>query len=233
MSALVRMERVTKRYPLGDGSVIRAADCVTLELAAGRRTALVGPSGSGKSTLLHLIAAIDIPDEGRITVGNVEITSLSRRLMADYRAGIGFVFQQFHLIPALTAIDNVSAPLVRRCPSRERRARALEMLDAVGLADRGDARPEQLSGGQQQRVAIARALIVRPALLLADEPTGNLDSTSAAGVLDLLGDVQQRYATTLVVATHDPDVAAYCNDVVEVHDGRARPIAANARGMFG
>jgi putative ABC transport system ATP-binding protein len=233
MAGFVRMERVSKRYPLGDGSVVRAADCVTLEIVAGQRTALVGPSGSGKSTLLHLMGAIDVPDEGRITVGTVEVTGLSRRRLADYRAGIGFVFQQFHLLSALTAVDNVAAPLVSRCPSRERRERAEQMLEAVGLADRAGARPEQLSGGQQQRVAIARALIVRPRLLLADEPTGNLDSATAAEVLDLLGDIQHRYATTLVIATHDRDVAAYCDDVVEVRDGRAQRMTANSAGKFG
>jgi putative ABC transport system ATP-binding protein len=233
MSDAVRLHKVSKRYRLGDGSVLCAADGVTLEIGEGKRTALVGPSGSGKSTLLHLIGAIDVPDEGHIMVGSVDVTRLSRRRLADYRSGIGFVFQQFHLLPALTVTDNVAAPLIGRCPGRERRARALEMLEAVGLADRADARPEHLSGGQQQRVAIARALVVRPSLLLADEPTGNLDSVTASEIVDLMADIQQRFATTLVIATHDPHIAASCDDVVQVCDGRAQHVGADAVGKFG
>jgi putative ABC transport system ATP-binding protein len=214
------LEHVSKRYRLGDGSELKAADDVDVDIANGKRTALVGPSGSGKSTLLHLIGAIDVPDEGRIFVGAVEVPALGRRQLSEYRSTIGFVFQQFHLLPALTALDNVSAPLVGRCPAKERRARAQEMLEAVGLAERTSSRPGQLSGGQQQRVAIARALVVRPALLLADEPTGNLDSATAHDILELLVDVQGRFNTTLVIATHDMAVAAGCDAMIAVRDGR-------------
>lgn len=222
MSALVRLDAVSKLYSLGDGSVLRAADAVTIEIAEGTRTALVGASGSGKSTLLHLMGAVDVPDEGRIVVDGTDITSLNRRRLADYRAGVGFVFQQFHLLPALTVLDNVAAPLVGRCSGTERKTRSLEMLEAVGLADRATAYPEQLSGGQQQRVAIARSLVVRPSLLLADEPTGNLDSTTAAQIVRLLSEVQERYSVTMVIATHDGGIAASCDDVLEVRDGRVR-----------
>ncbi|HMQ36456.1 MAG TPA: ABC transporter ATP-binding protein [Micropruina sp.] len=222
MSALVRLDAVSKLYSLGDGSVLRAADAVTIEIAEGTRTALVGASGSGKSTLLHLMGAVDVPDEGRIVVDGTDITSLNRRRLADYRAGVGFVFQQFHLLPALTVLDNVAAPLVGRCSGTERKKRSLEMLEAVGLADRATAYPEQLSGGQQQRVAIARSLVVRPSLLLADEPTGNLDSTTAAQIVRLLSEVQERYSVTMVIATHDGGIAASCDDVLEVRDGRVR-----------
>lgn len=227
MSPLLTLEHVSKRYRVGDGSVLTAADDVSLEIAGGTSTALVGPSGSGKSTLLHLLGAIDTADEGRIRVGELELTDLSRRRLADYRAGVGFVFQRFHLLSALTLVDNVAAPLVGRRGAQGRRSRALEMLKAVGLADRADARPEQLSGGQQQRVAIARALVVRPLLLLADEPTGNLDSATAAEILALLDDVRDRFGTTLVMATHDRDVAATCDQVVTVRDGRVRQAAAD------
>lgn len=227
MSPLLTLEHVSKRYRLGDGSVLTAADDVSLEIAGGTSIALVGPSGSGKSTLLHLLGAIDTVDEGRIRVGELELTGLSRRKLADYRAGIGFVFQRFHLLSALTLVDNVAAPLVGRRGAQDRRSRALEVLEAVGLADRSDARPEQLSGGQQQRVAIARALVVRPVLLLADEPTGNLDSVTAAEILALLDDVRDRFGTTLVMATHDRDVAATCDQVVTVRDGRVRQAAAD------
>lgn len=233
MSTLVRLEGVSKCYRLGDHSLVRAADDVTLEIASGSRTALIGPSGSGKSTLLHLIGAIDVPDEGRISVGGVELTGLKRGKLADYRAGIGFIFQQFHLLSALTLADNVAAPLMNRGPVKERRARALEMLTAVGLGDRAESRPEQLSGGQQQRVAIARALVVRPTLLLADEPTGNLDSTTAAEILTLLTKVQKQFGTTLVIATHDHDVAATCDEVIEVRDGQLRYNTGRSAGSPG
>lgn len=222
MRGAIRFEHVSKRYRLGDGSELMAADDVTVDIADGKRTALVGPSGSGKSTLLHLVGAIDVPNEGRIFVGDVEVTALGRRQLSEYRSTIGFVFQQFHLVPALTVLDNVIAPLVGRCPATERRARAQEMLEAVGLAGRASSRPGQLSGGQQQRVAIARALVVRPALLLADEPTGNLDSATADDILELLAEVQGRFNTTLVIATHDTTVARSCDAIIAVRDGRVR-----------
>lgn len=229
----VRLEHVSKRYRLGDGSELKAADDVTIDIADGKRTALVGPSGSGKSTLLHLVGAIDVPDEGRIIVGDVDVTALGRRRLSDYRSTIGFVFQQFHLLPALTVLDNITAPLVGHCPAKERRTRAHEMLEAVGLAGRASSRPGQLSGGQQQRVAIARALVVRPALLLADEPTGNLDSATAGEILDLLADVQDRFNTTLVIATHDTSVAASCDAVIAVRDGQVRFDELPAGGLAG
>ena len=222
MRGAIRLEHVSKRYRLGDGSELMAADDVNVDIADGKRTALVGPSGSGKSTLLHLVGAIDVPDEGRIFVGDVEVTALGRRQLSEYRSTIGFVFQQFHLLPALTVLDNVTAPLVGHCPGKERRARAQEMLEAVGLAGRASSRPGQLSGGEQQRVAIARALVVRPALLLADEPTGNLDSATADDILELLAEVQGRFNTTLVIATHDTTVAGSCDAVIAVRDGRVR-----------
>lgn len=229
MRGALRLEQVSKQYRLGDGSTLLAADHVTLDVTEGKSTALVGPSASGKSTLLHLIGAIDIPDEGHIFVGDVDITTLGRKRLADYRSGIGFVFQQFHLLPALTVLDNVAAPLVGRCPAKERRARAAEMLEAVGLGSRTASRPGQLSGGQQQRVAIARALVVQPALLLADEPTGNLDSATATEILQLLAEVQRRFATTLVIATHDMLIAAWCDQVLEVRDGQVHQVARAVR----
>lgn len=222
----VVLDRVTKSYPLSHGGSLRAADDVSLTVEAGRRTALIGPSGSGKSTLLHLIGAMDRPDSGTITVGGKQIAGLSATQLADYRAGVGFVFQQFHLIPALSVIDNVCAPLIGRSRRAERRARGLELLSEVGLADRARALPSQLSGGQQQRVAIARALIVDPGLLLADEPTGNLDSATGSEILELLSELQARLGTTVIVATHDDGVASSCDDIVRIADGRV--VAASA-----
>lgn len=226
MAVGARLEGVTKRYRLGDGSELRAVNDVTFEFEAGSLTAVVGASGSGKSTLLHLLGAIDVPDQGTITVGGETITAYGRKQLADYRARVGFVFQKFHLLPALSAVDNVAAPLVFHANARERTKRAMHMLAAVGLADRADARPEQLSGGQQQRVAIARALVVEPTLILADEPTGNLDSASAAEILELLTEVQRAFAATLIIATHDMRVAAHCGRVVEVQDGRVEAVLA-------
>ena len=202
-------------------AAITAAQGVTLGVAAGSTVALVGPSGSGKSTLLHLIGAIEQADEGTITVGGVEITAASRRDLAAYRRGLGFVFQRFHLLPALTVRDNVLAPLL---PDRRALKAALprvpEVLAAVGLAERAEALPSQLSGGQQQRVAIARALIGRPGLLLADEPTGNLDSATGARIVEELVDPLKRRGATLLIATHDQALAERCSRVIRIRDGR-------------
>ncbi|HNV11221.1 MAG TPA: ABC transporter ATP-binding protein [Propionibacteriaceae bacterium] len=228
MSA-VELRGVSKRFRLGDGSFLPAVDDVSLDLGAGRRTALMGPSGSGKSTLLHLIGLIEEPDAGAVTVDGVVVTDLSRRKAADYRSGVGFVFQQFHLLPALTLLDNVTAPLMGRPFDGDRRARARHLLEAVGLGGRMDARPGELSGGQQQRVAIARALVASPSLLLADEPTGNLDSETAHEVMDVLISLQEASGATLVVATHDPGIAGLCHDVIEMLDGRASVRAVEGR----
>jgi putative ABC transport system ATP-binding protein len=212
---------VHKSYSSGNAAPITAVDNVSLDLAAGDTAALTGPSGSGKSTLLHLLGAIDAPDSGAIEVGGTDITGLDRGRLAAYRATVGFVFQRFHLLPALSARDNVTAPAVprRRRLSFDPSARAQQLLDAVGLGDRAGALPSQLSGGQQQRVAIARALIMQPGLLLADEPTGNLDSATGAGIIDLLLALNAEHGTTLVIATHDPAIAERCGHVIRMHDG--------------
>ena len=224
--AQVSLLDVTKSYRLGDGSRLVAADDVTLDIASGQSVALVGPSGSGKSTLLHLIGAVDVPDAGTITVDGQRITGLGRRALADYRAGVGFVFQHFHLLPALTLLDNVCAPLVGRPYEGDKRARGRELLEAVGLGARASSFPGQLSGGQQQRVALARALVARPKLLLADEPTGNLDSSTAAEILELIAELHEQLGMTVVIATHDTGVARACARVLRIVDGRAREDAA-------
>jgi putative ABC transport system ATP-binding protein len=214
----------------GEESRVTAVDGVGLEIPAGQAVALTGPSGSGKSTLLHLIGAIESADEGTITVGDQEVTALRRRELARYRGGIGFVFQRFHLLPALTALDNVIAPLLpRRAGSVpfNREARARQLLDAVGLAGRERALPSQLSGGQQQRVAIARALIARPRLLLADEPTGNLDSATSGQIMDLIQRLAEEHGLTMLVATHETAVAERCQRVLALRDGRIVTDAAN------
>lgn len=225
----VVLESVTKRYLLGDGSALVAARDVSFEVAAGESVALTGTSGSGKSTLLHLIGAVDSPDSGTIRAGDVTVSGLRGRSAADYRSTIGFVFQQYYLLPSLSLVDNVCAPLMGRRRVRDVRGKAMELLASVGMADRADALPSQLSGGQQQRVAIARALIGDPGLLLADEPTGNLDSATAEDIMEMLDGLQSSLGLTMVVATHDADLAAWCDRRLLVRDGRVAEEAAERR----
>ncbi|GAA3117223.1 ABC transporter ATP-binding protein [Streptosporangium carneum] len=180
----------------------------------------MGPSGAGKSTLLHLVGAMDLPDEGEIHVGGERVDDLGRRGLDRHRRAVGFVFQRFHLLPALSLLDNVLVPVLPRRVGFDRRARARALLAAVGLADREGTLPGELSGGEQQRVAIARALIARPPLLLADEPTGNLDSATGQEIVDLLLSIREEYGMTMLLATHNPEVAAACDRVVRMRDGR-------------
>ncbi|MEU6340971.1 ABC transporter ATP-binding protein [Streptomyces sp. NPDC046977] len=208
----VTLRGVTRRYP-----GITALDGVDLEIADGVSVALTGPSGAGKSTVLHVIGGMDRPDSGSVEVDGAELTAA--RLDA-HRRRIGFVFQRFHLLPALTALDNVLVPVLPRRVEFDRRERAMELLDAVGLAGRAGALPSQLSGGQQQRVAVARALINRPGLLLADEPTGNLDSATGREIIDLLLALSEQFGMTMLIATHDAEVAANCDRIVRFQDGR-------------
>jgi putative ABC transport system ATP-binding protein len=217
---VVLVREVTRTLPLGDTEV-HVLHGVSFEVASGEWVAITGPSGSGKSTLLGLIAGLDVPTRGRIVVDGRDITHLHERDLARLRnEHIGIVFQTFNLIPTLTAQENVEAPLYVGPKRREARARAAEMLERVGLADRRDHRPHQLSGGQQQRVAIARALVTEPALLVADEPTGNLDTTTGAQILDLFGRLRDELGVTIVVVTHDPQVAARADRILHLVDGR-------------
>jgi putative ABC transport system ATP-binding protein len=217
--AALQVEGLDKRYQTGTTTIV-ALDHVSFALDPGALLAVMGPSGSGKSTLLHLVGAMDVPDEGRIVVGDVEVTSLPRREQPLYRRRIGFVFQRFHLLPALTALDNVGAPLLPQRTPFDKVQRARELLAAVGLGDRENALPAELSGGQQQRVAIARALVNHPMLLLADEPTGNLDSTTGSEILELLLELRERYGMTVMVATHDVMIASRCDRILRLIDGR-------------
>lgn len=215
----VRLESVCKRYDTGGVSIV-ALDDVTLAIEPGSIVGVVGPSGSGKSTLLHVVGTMDVPDSGRIVVGEFDVTALDSKRQTAYRRTIGFVFQRFHLLPALSVQDNVAAPLLPYRVGFDKFQRAKDLLANVGLAGREESLPSQLSGGEQQRVAIARALINAPSLVLADEPTGNLDSRTGAEIMELLLRMREQRAMTVLVATHNPQIAAQCDRVVRLLDGR-------------
>ncbi|HEU5186223.1 MAG TPA: ABC transporter ATP-binding protein [Gemmatimonadaceae bacterium] len=219
MTTLVRTEGVRRDYRLGE-DVVHAVRGVDLTIEAGDWVAIVGPSGCGKSTLLNLLGAIDAPSAGRVMVKERDVSSLSDREATRFRLHeVGFVFQRFYLVPALSAIENVELPMAEAGIAKdERRRRALELLSYVGIAERARHRPAQLSGGEQQRVAIARALANRPSLLLADEPTGELDARTGAEIIALLSRVN-RDGATVVVVTHDEELAAAARRVIHMRDG--------------
>jgi putative ABC transport system ATP-binding protein len=217
---LVTLDGVTRRYGTGQ-TAVTAVDDLSLEVGRGDRIAVVGASGSGKSTLLSLLGLIERPDVGRVMFEAIDTAELSDDERANIRrTRIGLVFQLFHLVPALTALDNVLLPLIPYQPHTTIEPRATELLGAVGLADRLRHRPAELSGGEQQRVAIARALIAEPDLVLADEPTGNLDSATSADVVQLLITMQERHGYALVIATHDTAIAGSLEKRWRLEDGR-------------
>lgn len=219
---VIAVRDLAKTYSTGAVEV-RAVRGVNLDIEAGEFVAVVGPSGSGKSTFMHILGCLDRPTRGSYELEGRDVSRLTRDQLADIRnTKIGFVFQGFNLLARTSALENVELPLLYRGPSvrgAERRRRALAMLDAVGLADRVDHMPNQLSGGQQQRVAIARALVNDPAILLADEPTGNLDSTTSREVLDLFRQLNAERGITVILITHDHEIAAHGNRIVQFHDG--------------
>ena len=215
----LELRGVGKRYGTGAGGQVTAANNVTFTIEAGAFVALTGASGSGKSTLLHLIGAIERPDSGVIISNGTEVTALRGAAQADYRRTVGFVFQRYNLLPGLTALDNIIAPVLPYRTRWDKRDRARQLLAAVGLAGRERSLPARMSGGEQQRIAIARALINTPALLLADEPTGNLDSANATEILDLLARLRAEHDMTIVLASHDPQVAARSERLIRLRDG--------------
>jgi putative ABC transport system ATP-binding protein len=221
---IVETENLTKVY--ADGASVRALDGVTLTVGEGEFLAVTGPSGSGKTTLLNLIGTLDRPTSGHVAVNGVDVSTLSGDALADFRREhIGFVFQLFNLIPVLTTLENVMLPLIpyRRGLPFNLGARAREMLEAVGLEKRLDHLPGQLSGGEQQRVAIARALINQPQVILADEPTGNVDSKAGEEIVGLLRRLNRESGLTVVLVTHNITVAAQADRVVRLRDGRVEP----------
>ena len=227
---VISVHAVSKSYPSADTRlhVLRRVD---LEIDAGEFVAAVGPSGSGKSTLLNLIGGLDRPDSGTVRIDGVDLGGRDDRTLAAIRnEKLGFVFQSFHLIPVLTAVENVAWPLVLRGTDRRRRvARATELLARVGLAGHMHRTPGRLSGGQRQRVAIARALACRPKIILADEPTGNLDRATAAGIMDLFASLNREDHVTFVVSTHDPMVVSYAGRRLHLADGEIRDAAPPGR----
>jgi putative ABC transport system ATP-binding protein len=216
---MISVANLSMRLTAG-GQAVTILDGVSLDIPAKQMVAIVGPSGSGKSTLLGLIAGLDKPTSGSIILDGVDIAALSENEMARYRRKkIGYVFQSFHLIPTLTAMENVAVPLELN-GDRRATARAEELLAAVGLQDRSGHYPVQLSGGEQQRVAVARAFACRPPVLLADEPTGNLDSATGSQVIDLLLGLNRDHGSTLVLVTHDAALASHAERIVSLRDGR-------------
>jgi putative ABC transport system ATP-binding protein len=217
---VAKLTDVTRIYKVGEVET-RALNGVSLTIKSGEFTSLVGPSGSGKTTLLQLIGCLDQPTSGKVVIAGKETTGLNRNQRADLRKGtIGFIFQFFALIPTLTAYENVEMPLLLNGKSAaERRKRVMELLEAVGMADRANNRPDQLSGGQQQRVAVARALVTNPKLILADEPTANLDTENGEQVMEIMKKLNQETGATFVFATHDPRVIKYAERVVTLQDG--------------
>lgn len=221
---LIELRGIGKTYDLGEVKVeaLRSTD---LDIEEGEYLALMGPSGSGKSTLMNTLGCLDRPTRGSYRLGGEEVATMSRDERAHLRnRRIGFVFQNFNLLARTSATENVELPLLysRRTSARERHQRAVEMLQRVGLGDRMHHHPGQLSGGQQQRVAIARALVNRPSILLADEPTGNLDSRTSREVMELFRDLNERDGITLILVTHDPEVARHARRIVVLRDGMVR-----------
>jgi putative ABC transport system ATP-binding protein len=218
--ALIELRDVTKTYRR-DQIEVPVLDGVSITVAEGEFLGLMGPSGSGKSTLLNLLAGIDRPTRGSVRIGNTEISSLSERALASWRARhIGFIFQLYNLIPVLTAFENVELPLLLTNLSKaQRRDHVMTALDIVALSDRAAHYPRQLSGGQEQRVAIARAIVTDPTLLLADEPTGDLDAKSAAEVLTLLQRLNREFKKTIVMVTHDPHAAERATRILHLEKG--------------
>jgi len=222
---LIHASKLTRRYKVGKAGVAALSD-VELTVPTGEFTALVGPSGSGKSTLLNLIGGLDRPTSGEIRVNGLSLGGAAEQDLVRYRRErVGFIFQSFNLLPTFTALENVEAPLMlAEMPRGKRRERATELLASVGLAERMLHKPNELSGGEKQRVAIARALANRPLLLLADEPTGNLDSKTGGAILALLCDLLKSQGLTMIMVTHDPEVAALANRIIHLRDGSIQRI---------
>ncbi|MAW27403.1 MAG: macrolide ABC transporter ATP-binding protein [Gammaproteobacteria bacterium] len=220
MPQVIQTQNLSRRFGEGD-TLVRAVENVSLTIDSGEFTALIGPSGSGKSTLLHLIGGLDIPHEGSVKLSGVDIASISGAALSDFRRDhIGFIFQSYNLIPVLTAEENIEyVMLLQNVAAGERKTRVSEMLELVGLSGLGHRRPPELSGGQQQRVAVARAMASQPDIILADEPTANLDSKTGATLLDVMRELNQSLGVTFVFSTHDQMIMDRAKRLVHLRDG--------------
>ena len=235
MMAIVKVESVSKRYPLGD-QVVEALSDVSLEIEPGSFLAIAGPSGSGKSTLLNIIGCIDNPSEGRVFIDGYDVSGKTPDQLADVRARtLGFIFQNFNLLPVLSARENVDYPLLQwpEVSRAEWRERVEHYLEVVGLARYAGHRPNQLSGGQRQRVAIARALATHSRVVLADEPTANLDRETGRSILELMQNINRTAGTTFIFSTHDQHVMTMADRLVHMEDGRIRALETNAAELTG
>lgn len=216
---MIELRKIVRNFPLGN-QIVKVLKGIDLTIKKNEYVALMGPSGSGKSTLMNLLGCLDTPTSGEYWLNGKDVAHLTDNQLAEIRnTEIGFVFQTFNLLPRSTALENVALPLVYAgYSSKDRLARAEEVLTQVGLSDRMDHRPNQLSGGQRQRVAIARAMVNKPSIILADEPTGNLDSKTSLEIMDLFGDIQKN-GNTVILVTHEEDIARYANRIIRLRDG--------------
>ncbi|HAS28189.1 MAG TPA: ABC transporter ATP-binding protein [Dehalococcoidia bacterium] len=218
---MIKLENITKKYRMGE-EIILAVSGVSLEIKEGEFVALVGPSGSGKSTMMHLIGGLDTPTSGRVIVDGQDLSRATDKELSRYRnEKIGFVFQAFNLHPTYTATENVALPLIFSGIGQSSRMKmAADALEIVGLAERASHRPNQLSGGERQRVSIARALVTQPKIILADEPTGNLDSKNGKHIMELLSQLNREKGITLIIVTHDMEIAAVAGRIIKMRDGK-------------
>jgi putative ABC transport system ATP-binding protein len=231
MQGIIHLENIIKNYYLGR-QVIEVLKGISLDISKGEYVALMGPSGSGKSTLMNILGCLDSPTAGRYILNNKDVSTMSDNDLAEVRnQEIGFVFQQFNLLPRLTAAENVALPLVYAgIPKKQRMEKAMMVLDKVGLADRSHHRPNEMSGGQNQRVAIARALVNDPSIILADEPTGNLDSKTSHEIMEIFGKIHQA-GNSVVLVTHEEDIAHYAHRIIRLRDGLIESDKRNEVGV--
>jgi putative ABC transport system ATP-binding protein len=231
MESVIRLDDVWKKYDMGGTEPLVVLKEVSLEIEKGEFVAITGPSGSGKSTMMHIVGALDKPSWGRVYLKNENVSDLSESSLANLRGKtIGFIFQDFNLLPTLSALDNVMIPMeLLDLPEKEARNRARMLLEMLGLGDRMQHKPNELSGGQQQRVAIARALANDPEVILADEPTGNLDSKTGTFIMDFLGRLNREGGKTVILVTHDLDLVSYAKKVVHIRDGKIDKLILNGK----
>lgn len=228
---MIRLENVARVYQMGK-TLVPALRGLTIEIADGEFVAIMGPSGSGKSTLMHLVGGLDAPNQGHVLLDGVDIAQQNGNQLAELRGKkIGFVFQTFNLVPTLSALKNVELPMIfQKVPRRERYEKARQLLEQVGLGDRLHHKPSELSGGECQRVALARALANDPQILLADEPTGNLDAESGEQIMQILKKLNEEKKMTIIVVTHNPEVARYAHRIVRMRYGQIEEVSQNAQG---